>query len=64
MSHLPDACADYTSIQAEAAAGEREAIILVSEQNTDLLLMDDRNGRSATMVYGINVMGTPEFLGI
>ncbi len=39
-------------------AGEREAIILASEQNADLLLMDDLVGRRAAMMYGINVMGT------
>ena len=39
-------------------AGEREAIILASEQNADLLMMDDLTGRRAAMMYGINVMGT------
>jgi len=39
-------------------AGEREAIILASEQNADLLLMDDLAGRRAAMMYGIDVMGT------
>ena len=39
-------------------AGEREAIILASEQNADLLMMDDLAGRRAAMMYGINVMWT------
>ena len=39
-------------------AGEREAIILASEQNVDLLLMDDLAERRAAMMYEINVMGT------
>ena len=45
-------------------AGEREAIILTSEQNADLLLMDDLAGRRAAMMYGIHVMGTLGFLKV
>ena len=45
-------------------AGEREAIILASEQNADLLLMDDLAGRRAAMMYEINVMGTLGFLKV
>ena len=45
-------------------AGEREAIILASEQNADLLLVDDLAGRRAAMMYGINVMGTLGFLKV
>ena len=45
-------------------AGEREAIILASEQNADLLMMDDLAGRRAAMMYRINVMGTLGFLRV
>ena len=45
-------------------AGEREAIILASEQNADLLLLDDLAGRRAAMMYEINVMGTLGFLKV
>lgn len=45
-------------------AGEREAIILASEQNADLLLVDDLAGRRAAMMYEINVMGTLGFLKV
>jgi len=45
-------------------AGEREAIILASEQSADLLLMDDLAGRRAAMMYEINVMGTLGFLKV
>ena len=45
-------------------AGEREAIILASEQNVDLLLVDDLVGRRAAMMYEINVMGTLGFLRV
>jgi len=44
--------------------GEREAIILASEQNADLLLVDDLAGRRAAMMYEINVMGTLGFLKV
>ena len=39
-------------------AGEKEAIILASEQNADLLLIDDLAGRRAAIMHEINVMGT------
>lgn len=47
-----------------ASRSEREAIILASEQNADLLLMDDLAGRRAAMMYRLNVMGTLGFLKV
>ena len=55
---------EYISLLPVLDAGEREAIILASEQNADLLMMDDLAGRRAAMMYGINVMGTLGFLKV
>lgn len=38
--------------------GEREAIVLASEQQTTLLLMDDRDGTVAARRLGLKVTGT------
>ncbi len=39
-------------------AGEAEAIQLAMEQNADMLLIDDRKGRSIAKKRGIKVVGT------
>ena len=56
--------AEYLSLLPVLDAGEREAIILASAQDADLLLIDDLAGRRAAMMYGINVMGTLGFLKV
>jgi len=38
--------------------GEREAISLAMELSADLVLIDDRDGRMAAQVCGLNVAGT------
>lgn len=39
-------------------AGESEAIIIVDEQKSDLLIMDERKGRKIAGKLGINLTGT------
>lgn len=43
-------------------AGEREAIALASQQETSLLLMDERDGTTAARSRGLAVIGTPAVL--
>ncbi|NER53148.1 MAG: DUF3368 domain-containing protein [Symploca sp. SIO1A3] len=44
-------------LQADLDPGEAEAIILAMEINAELLLMDERFGRTIALHYGINVSG-------
>lgn len=45
------------ALQSELDPGEAEAIILAIELNAELLIMDERPGRTVASQYGINVTG-------
>lgn len=46
-----------SALRRDLDAGEAEAIALCIEQGADLLLMDERIGRSAAQHFGIRVIG-------
>jgi hypothetical protein len=45
------------ALQSNLDAGEAEAIVLALELNAELLIMDERLGRSVALQYGINLTG-------
>jgi predicted nucleic acid-binding protein len=49
---------DSFDILAQLDAGEREAILLAVELKADLLLMDETEGRSLALGFGLPVTGT------